>query len=99
MELYTLAERLPKHEMYAMGQQIRNAALSIPGNIAEGFGRHHTKDKINFYFYSRGSAYESISHILCAVTLDYFTLMEINRAQQLCNHVIENLNKIIKSLS
>ena len=98
VEAYRLAEKLPKHEQYAMASQIRAAALSIPGNIAEAFGRHHKKDKQNFYYYSRGSANETISHFLCAIAGDYYTMDEINLVGQLCTDVIEELNKIIRSL-
>ncbi|MBX3332338.1 MAG: four helix bundle protein, partial [Nitrospira sp.] len=44
--------------------QLRRSALSIPGNLAEGFGRHHTKDKLNFYYASRGSLAETKSHLI-----------------------------------
>jgi 23S rRNA-intervening sequence protein len=46
--VYKLAESLPKREDYALCSQLRNAAVSIAGNIAEGFGRGHKKDKITF---------------------------------------------------
>jgi 23S rRNA-intervening sequence protein len=48
-EVYRLTEDLPKREDYALCSQFRNAAVSIAGNIAEGFGRGHKKDKINFF--------------------------------------------------
>ncbi len=41
-----------------IGVQFINAADSISANIAEGFGRYHKKDKIKFYYYSRGSVLE-----------------------------------------
>lgn len=42
-----------------IGSQMVNAVDSISANIAEGFGRHFKKDKVNFYRYSRGSLKES----------------------------------------
>lgn len=42
-----------------LGIQLINAIDSIAGNIAEGFGRYHKKDKMKFYFNSRGSLFES----------------------------------------
>ncbi|MBA4411197.1 MAG: four helix bundle protein [Bacteroidota bacterium] len=42
-----------------IGAQFIEAADSISANIAEGFGRYHKKDKIKFYYYSRGSTFES----------------------------------------
>ena len=62
VDVYSLTEKLPKREDYALCGQMREAAISISANIAEGFGRWHKKDKINFYFYSRGSACEERSH-------------------------------------
>jgi len=49
VEIYDMTETLPRKEDYGLTSQIRRSALSVPGNIAEGFGRKHTKDKLNFY--------------------------------------------------
>lgn len=49
-DIYKLTEALPKREDYALCSQLRNAAVSIAGNIAEGFGRGHKKDKNKFLF-------------------------------------------------
>ncbi len=98
IEVYALAAMLPDYEKFAMARQMRDAALSMPGNIAEAFGRHHTKDKRNFYFFSRGSAHECVSHLLCSVSVNHFKPHEIEVAVKSCNIVIEDLNKIIKSL-
>ena len=98
-EVYRLTDALPKREDYALCAQLRNAAVSITGNIAEGFGRGHTKDKINFYYFSRGSAYEVRSHLLSGKTAGYFSQEQIQFIQAKCLSVIEGLNKIIKGLS
>ncbi|HYM94003.1 MAG TPA: four helix bundle protein [Chitinophagaceae bacterium] len=97
-EVYVLTEKLPKKEDYALSGQMRAAAISIAGNIAEGFGRNHTKDKLNFYFYSRGSATEEISHLLCGNKVGYFSNDEVSSINQKCRQIIEGLNKLIKSL-
>jgi four helix bundle protein len=98
-EVYRLTESLPKREDYALCSQLRDAAVSITGNIAEGFGRGHTKDKINFYYFSRGSAHEVRSHLFSGQTAGYFTLEHIHPIQHKCLLVVEGLNKIIKGLS
>jgi four helix bundle protein len=54
-KIFRLTEDLPKKEDYGLSSQIRRSALSVSGNIAEGFGRKHTKDKLNFYYDARGS--------------------------------------------
>lgn len=83
-EIYKIADKLPGYEKFSMEQQMRNAALSMLANIAEAFGRHHSKDKINFYYFSRGSAHESVSHLLCAVVVDHLAADEIIAGNNLC---------------
>lgn len=63
-KVFSLTEGLPRKEDYGLTSQLRRSALSIPGNLAEGFGRHHTKDKLNFYYASRGSLAETKSHLI-----------------------------------
>lgn len=96
--VYKLTESLPKREDYALCGQLRDAAISIAGNIAEGFGRGHTKDKINFYLFSRGSCFEVRSHLYSGRTVGYFTNEQIKEIDDKCMKVVEELNKIIKGL-
>ena len=98
-DVYSLTEKLPKREDYALCGQLRSAAVSIPGNIAEGFGRGHKKDKINFYYYSRGSACEVRSHLLAGKAAGYFEDQEIEMIVSKCLKVSEELNRIIKGLN
>lgn len=98
-DVYSLTEKLPKREDYALCGQLRSAAVSIPGNIAEGFGRGHKKDKINFYYYSRGSAYEVRSHLIAGQKAGYFSGEEILVINNNCKKVAEELNRIIKGLN
>jgi len=46
---------------YTLGKQWVNAADSIGQNISEGFGRYHYRDARNFYYYARGSIFESLT--------------------------------------
>jgi len=97
-DVYRLTESLPKEEDYALCSQLRDAAISITGNIAEGFGRGHKKNKINFYFFARGSSFEVQSHLLSGRTVGYFSTMQIGPINEKCLKLIESLNKIIKGL-
>lgn len=97
-DVYKLTESLPKKEDYALCSQLRSAAISITGNIAEGFGRGHKKDKINFYLFSRGSSFEVQSHMFSGKTAGYFSERQIIPINEKCLKVIESLNKIIKGL-
>ena len=57
-EVYLLTKTYPNDEKFGLVSQTNRAAVSIPSNIAEGLGRNHRKDCIQFMHISRGSAYE-----------------------------------------
>jgi four helix bundle protein len=57
-QIYILTKSYPSDEKYGLISQTRRAATSIPCNIAEGLGRNHKKDTLQFLHISRGSAYE-----------------------------------------
>ncbi|WP_333578757.1 four helix bundle protein, partial [Leyella stercorea] len=46
--IYLLLKKFPKEEEYALCNQLRRAVISVPSNIAEGFGRASSKEKIHF---------------------------------------------------
>ncbi|MDD5071499.1 MAG: four helix bundle protein [Patescibacteria group bacterium] len=56
LQVYKLTKKFPKDELFGLVSQIRRAVCSITGNIAEGYGRYHYKDKIRFYTIARGSS-------------------------------------------
>ena len=62
---------LPPDERYAMGTQIRRAASSITANIAEGYGRFHYKEGIQFYRIARGSIYELKDFLIACLDLSF----------------------------
>ncbi|MFQ5667701.1 MAG: four helix bundle protein [Candidatus Binatia bacterium] len=68
---YRLTESFPASEMYGLTSQMRRAAVSIPGNIAEGFGRYHYMDRVKFLLNARGSLNELKSHLLIARELQF----------------------------
>lgn len=47
--VYELTARFPSHQRFVLIPQMQRAALSIPANITEGFGRRLPRDKARFY--------------------------------------------------
>lgn len=70
---YTDTKTFPKDEQFALTSQMRRAAVSITSNIAEGFGRHATKDKEHFYVMASGSLLELKNQCIIAKDLEYIT--------------------------
>jgi four helix bundle protein len=75
-----------------IGSQFVNAIDSISANIAEGFGRHFEKDKVNFYRYSKGSLKESFDWNEKAKVRNLLT-------QEEYKHIFGELDKLPKSLN
>jgi four helix bundle protein len=53
----------PKHEEYSLKAQIKRSARSVPANIAEGYGRFHYQENIQFLRIARGSVFETVDHL------------------------------------
>lgn len=98
VEIYKLVKLLPKEETYALSDQMRRAVVSIPSNIAEGQGRNHTKEFINFLSIARGSNSELETQLQICVKLNYITEKEIENALKLCEEVGKMLSTLIKKL-
>lgn len=57
-EVHLFTKDFPKDETYGLVSQMRRSAISIPSNIAEGYGRQYKKESIHFFQIARGSLYE-----------------------------------------
>jgi four helix bundle protein len=97
-QIHALTESLPRKEDYGFTSQIRRSALSVPGNLAEGFGRRHTKDKLNFYYASRGSLAETRSHIIYGQNVGYFNGKDCEGLLACIEQIWKETNAVIKSL-
>lgn len=95
--VYKLTKNFPKDEVFGITSQIRRASVSIESNIAEGFSRYHFKDRLNFYYQSRGSASEVQTQLLIAKDLEYISIEEFNKAYDLSQKVLIILSGLIKS--
>jgi len=99
IKIFHITERLPRKEDYGLTSQIRSSALSVSGNLAEGFGRKHTKDKLNFYYNSRGSLAETKSHLIYGHEAGYFDDRAFGEHSELIGNIWKELNSLINSLS
>ena len=71
LDCYKLTAGFPRDEIFTLTAQMRRAAISIPANIAEGFRKRSTADRLHFYNISQGSAEESTYYLILTRDLGY----------------------------
>lgn len=64
---------LPSDEKFKLADQLLRASRSVTANIAEGYGRFHYQENIQYCRQARGSLYEIIDHLDCSVEENYLT--------------------------
>ena len=72
LNVYRATKSFPKEEMYGLTSQLRRSYVSVAANIAEGFKKKGTADKLRFLNTSQGSFSETGYHLLLANDLEYF---------------------------
>ena len=74
IEIYKITENFPKSEIFGLVSQFRRSAVSVAANIAEGYGKNGTKDKLRFYNISQGSNEECKYYIILSKDLGYINM-------------------------
>ncbi len=97
-DMYKVTKRFPKEELYCLTNQSRRAAISIPSNIAEGWGRGTTKNYIQFLEIARGSLFELNTLIIIATNQDYISMENCTEIENKINETGRMLNALITKL-
>ncbi len=77
LSVYRLSEGFPSKENFALTSQLRRAAMSVPANIAEGFKKRGTRDKLRYFNIAQGSLEESRYFLILARDLGYADVREV----------------------
>lgn len=96
--IYTLTKKFPDSEKYGMTSQLRRAAVSIPTNIAEGYGRQSTKDYIRFLLIARGSLYELQTELEISNNLNFVDKNTFDKAYKNTREIEAMLQSLISKL-
>lgn len=94
--IYALVKKLPKEEMYALSDQMRRAAVSIPSNIAEGYGRISHKEYAHFLSIAKGSASELTTQLELCIMIGYLTDEDIHESLTLLDEIERMLHCMIR---
>jgi len=97
-KIYKLNKGLPPEEKYNLGDQMRRASLSLTNNIAEGHGRYHFQENIQFCRISRGSLMELIDDLNVCIDEGYFPLVYMEGLKEEGYTVNKMLNGYISYL-
>jgi four helix bundle protein len=97
-EIYQISAIFPKTEIFGLTSQMRRAAVSVPANIAEGWGRKLTKEFMQFLRIARGSLLEIETHLIISRNLDYIDVEKVQVLLSLTTEISKMLNGMIISL-
>ncbi|MCT4644394.1 MAG: four helix bundle protein [Carboxylicivirga sp.] len=98
VEVYDMIKGFPKIEDYALSSQIRRCSVSIPSNIAEGFGRNHSKDFARFLQIAQGSVYECQTQLEIAYRVNYIDDDAFNNLDAKYTEVAKMLSSLIRKI-
>ncbi len=99
LAVYQITKRMPKEETYALSNQMRRAAISIPCTIAEGHARNSAKEYANIHSIAKGSNAEIQTQCLICVKLQYITEEEIEKVLFLSDEIGKILSSIIRRIT
>ena len=96
--VYAITERFPSDERYVLSSQLKRAAVSVPSNIAEGYGRNSTAEYIRFLKISIGSLYELDTQLELSNRLGFVSSDATKDALELCVEIEKMLVSLVSKL-
>lgn len=96
--VYSVTKNFPKEEIYGLTNQIRRAAVSIPSNIAEGFGRNSKNEFKHFLQIAVGSLFELQTQLEIAKNLEFISNEEFDKVFSLTREIEAMLSSLIRKL-
>ena len=96
--IYDLTARFPSDEKFGLVSQLRRAAISIPSNIAEGYGRGTSQDYLRFLRVARGSLFEIDTQLLIAQRMGYLDERGYEEMEHRLTGAVRILAGLIKSI-
>jgi four helix bundle protein len=97
-QISIISKTFPSEEKYRIIDQLIRASRSITANIAEGHGRFHFQENIQFCRQARGSLTETLDHMICALDENYITVDQLNDFRNQYTSCLRLLNGYIAYL-
>jgi len=96
--IYNLTSKYPRDELYGLSLQMRKCAISIPSNIAEGYGRRSTQDYIRFLQIAMGSLYEIQTQIQISLNLKFIPQIDFDYIYKKSHQIEILLRSLIEKI-
>jgi len=98
LDIYKIVEDFPAKEKFVLSSQILRAAISITSNIAEGFGRRGSKEKIQFYYVAQASLVEVQNQLIIAKDVGYLKKFKFDGLWQQTIVIHKLIGGLIRSI-
>ena len=95
--IYVATKAFPNEELFGIVSQMRRAAVSIPSNIAEGYGRLYDKETVKFLSNALGSASELETQLIISKDIGYLLIEDFQKLINQIEEIIRMLSALIKS--
>ena len=96
--IYSLTKEFPDDEKFGLISQMRRGSVSIPSNIAEGYGRRSTQDYIRFLQITMGSIYELQTQLELSYEFNYLGENGYHKANDLLLEIERMLSSLIQKI-
>lgn len=97
-EIYKTTKLFPKTEQYGLTSQIQRSAVSVPSNIAEGYGRQGLKDYLRFLNIGLASLFELQTQIEFSYNLEYVSKEKFKKLNEQSREIERMLSSLIRKL-
>lgn len=97
-QIYEAVRSFPKSEQYALADQLRRAAVSIPSNISEGAARRTNSEFVHFLYVAQGSASEIDTQLEVAARLGYVSQEQKGDLDEKLDRISRMLSGLIRSV-
>lgn len=95
-EVYQITSVFPKNEVFGLTSQLTRASVSIPSNIAEGFGRQSQREFKRFLRIAAGSLCELKTQIYLSEKLEYINSQQRGKTMELIEEISKMIHSILK---
>ena len=97
-KIYQVTNSFPKEEIYGLTSQIRRSSISIPSNIAEGYGRNGNNDYLRFLNISISSLFEMQTQLEISFNLKYINEIQFNKINEDSREIERMLSAFIRKI-